>query len=65
MLWNCETHSYICYTYDTHMYEATCLFSVESLPSRLTTGISNPKNGDVMYELDSQSAHPKVSNPGT
>ena len=51
------------------MYEATCLFSVEGLPGRLATGISNPKNGDMMYESDSQSintAHPKVStNPGT
>ena len=47
------------------IYEATCLFSVESLPGRFTTEISNPKNGDVMYEPDSQSAHPKVSNPGT
>ena len=42
-------------------------FSVEKLPGRLTTGISNYKDcGDVIYEHDSQTINTKVSNnPGT
>ena len=49
------------------MKQLVILFSVESLPGRLATGISNLKNGgDMMYEHDSQPINTtKVSSPGT
>ena len=49
--------TYVCvvHTYCTYTKLIVLLFLVEGLPSYLTTGISNAKNGDVMYEPDSQS----------